>query len=502
MRIQKTDWGHIEWMENEAGGIFIQGLNVGLVVLETGANHPPHKHYDEQVNYVVQGQAVAYIDGKEITMKPGNFYHWPMGVVHEAYNIGNVPFVHLMISSSENATLEEFVKDKKKKWIEGTGLLDRQTGQLYIAVEAIRTQFLETLRYPYVIFDGNGNRISQSKTFPAYCTQICDPAAHDGMCECMLTDQIEQFQQEKTFFCPHGIEIFSIPLIDEKHFLGYIQGGYIWQSQYGNKPDMEIYDTPESTAIGIKNLLRRIAKAVKNYCEFEQYRIELEEREAELFHSRQSQRMLVKDLKDVKSEMTDLKISNHFLFNTLNSMAAMALDGGVTPLYESIVDLSKLFHYNLKNRGMLVPLRKEIEYLQAYLKLQKLRYGEQLHIIYDIDERLYSCKVPFNFLQPVAENAFVHGFQGKEEKRLEIHIHRREESMEILITNTGTVLSARECYSINQRIMGKVAHGLSMVRNKLQSVYDKNFQMEILSDKEQKTRVRIAFPLNPQKRGD
>lgn len=123
---------------------------------------------------------------------------------------------------------------------------------------------------------------------------------------------------------------------------------------------MEIYDTPESTAIGIKNLLRRIAKAVKNYCEFEQYRIELEEREAELFHSRQSQRMLVKDLKDVKSEMTDLKISNHFLFNTLNSMAAMALDGGVTPLYESIVDLSKLFHYNLKNRGMLVPLRKEI----------------------------------------------------------------------------------------------------------------------------------------------
>ena len=212
--------------------------------------------------------------------------------------------------------------------------------------------------------------------------------------------------------------------------------------------------------------------------------------------------MLVKDLKDVKSEMTDLKISNHFLFNTFNSMAAMALDGGVTPLYESIVDLSKLFHYNLKNRGMLVPLRKEIEYLQAYLKLQKLRYGEQLHIIYDIDERLYSCKVPFNFLQPVAENAFVHGFQGKEEKRLEIHIHRQEESMEILITNTGTVLSARECYSINQRIMGKVAHGLSMVRNKLQSVYDKNFQMEILSDKEQKTRVRIAFPLNPQKRGD
>lgn len=85
MRIQKTDWGHIEWMENEAGGIFIQGLNVGLVVLETGANHPPHKHYDEQVNYVVQGQAVAYIDGKEITMKPGNFYHWPMGVVHEAH---------------------------------------------------------------------------------------------------------------------------------------------------------------------------------------------------------------------------------------------------------------------------------------------------------------------------------------------------------------------------------------------------------------------------------
>ena len=79
-------------------------------------------------------------------------------------------------------------------------------------------------------------------------------------------------------------------------------------------------------------------------------------------------------LKDSELQVTDLKINNHFLFNTLNSMAAQALEGGMKPLYQSIIDLSKMLRYSVRIRGRQIPLAVELDYLEAYLKLQKLRY--------------------------------------------------------------------------------------------------------------------------------
>lgn len=162
---------------------------------------------------------------------------------------------------------------------------------------------------------------------------------------------------------------------------------------------------------GIKALIRRIVKAIRNYCEFEQFRRELMEKELHISTQEEAQRILLKKLKDTQSAMTDLKMNNHFLFNTLNSMASMALDEGSMPLYQSIVDLSKMFHYTLRTQASMVPLEKEIAYVKAYLQLQKLRYGEELEISWRVDPGAAQITVPFNFLQPVVENAFVHGLE-------------------------------------------------------------------------------------------
>lgn len=59
-------------------------------------------------------------------------------------------------------------------------------------------------------------------------------------------------------------------------------------------------------------------------------------------------------------------------------MASMALDGGQMPLYQSIVDLAKMFHYTLRTQNSVVSLRKEVDYVKAYLQLQKLRYGDHV----------------------------------------------------------------------------------------------------------------------------
>ena len=108
MACQKTDWGQIEWMDDSGGG-YSTWFEGGDCNDEYRESPPPHKHYDEQVNYIIQGQAISLIDGEEATLTPGKFTHWSIGAVHEIYNIGNVPFVHLLISDSEGGEIENLL---------------------------------------------------------------------------------------------------------------------------------------------------------------------------------------------------------------------------------------------------------------------------------------------------------------------------------------------------------------------------------------------------------
>ena len=324
--------------------------------------------------------------------------------------------------------------------------------------------------------------------------ECCQPSNNAGICSCMRQVSPKEWEQEHVYYCKNGMEVYHYPICFRGVFLGYIQSGYIRHSGSGKGKIENVYDVPESVVAGIKSLLQRIVKAIKNFCEFEQFRRELMEKELCIASHEESQRILVKNLQDTQYAMTDLKISNHFLFNTLNSMASMALDGGLMPLYQSIVDLSKMFHYTLRTQNSTVPLGKEVEYVQAYLQLQKLRYEDDLEVIYKIDRKTLQARVPFNFLQPIVENAFVHGFSETVRKKIKIVSNRKKDMVEIKIINSGNKLTSQSCYVINQGIQSSTSHGLSMIYYKLQAVFGENCEFRIGSEKNGDTCFRIQIP--------
>ena len=398
MAVQKTDWGQIKWLENEKGTLSMQGLQVGIVDLNPGAHQPKHVHYEEQVIYVTKGQAISYIDGVESVLSAGDFLHWKVGVVHEVYCIGDTPFQHLLISnpnSDEMNTIsqEETSKDQEHMVQES----EISPDLLYIAAEAVRTQFLETLHYAYGIFDKFGNLVLQSKSFPEYCMECCQPVKNMGNCPCMHQLSEREQKQENSYICLHGMQVFHYPIYFKGVFLGYILGGFVRHNHAAEGKLKDVYDVPESVIAGIHALMKRIVKAIRNFCEFEQFRSRLTEKELRIASQEETQRILMKNLRDTENTITDLKINNHFLFNTLNSMAGMALEGGLMPLYQSIVDLSKMFHYTLRTQSSVVTLEKELEYVKAYLQLQKLRYEDELEINYKISPSVLTAMVPFNF---------------------------------------------------------------------------------------------------------
>ncbi len=487
--LQTTDWGSVLWLDENKEIVSIEGISVGIVSLLPGCAQARHIHYDEQVIYVIQGQAVSVLDGEESSLKAGDLCHWKPNVMHEVHNIGNVPFQHLLISNP-NVEEEQFKFSSEDESGE-----DRKVppDMIYIAVEAIRTQFLESLQYGYIIFDAAGNTVLQSRHYPEYCEELCRPDENVGSCPCMRQISGEIRKLENVFECPWGMKVFHYPMFFRGTFLGCIQSGYIRHSK-GQRKKETVYDVPDSVIAGIRALLRRIVKAVRNFCEFEQFRRELFEKELRISSYEESQKILMQNLREAKYVMTDLKIKNHFLFNTLNSMASMALEGGMVPLYESIVDLSKMFRYSLKNQNSMVSLEKELGYVEAYLRLQGLRYGDKLKVVYEIQDGVKGALVPFNFLQPIVENAFIHGFQAEDEKKLRIRAERQGNQLRIQVINSGKALTPQACYAINQGILSNTSHGLSMIYQKLVSLYQADFSLRASSQETEGTCFGLEIP--------
>lgn len=482
MSIQKTGWGEIQWQDEEVKVLKNRRLQVGEVHLK-GNHQAKHLHYDEQVIYCLSGEAVFAVNGESSIVKQGDCIHYPAGVEHEVWVLKD-PFVHLLVSNPMQVGNDILFESVKKE--------DIDPKLLYIAVEAVRNQFLESLNYSFAIFDNLGNLVLQSNRFPDYCVRKCNPGDRQGGCHCMRQLSLEQCREQRNFTCPYNMEVLHNPIIFKGHFLGYIQGGFFLHSGDAGE-DENIYDVPESVVVGVGALLRRIVKAIRNYCEFEQFRQELAQKEMRIASETEKQSMMLTDLRKAQKEVTDLKINNHFLFNTLNQMASMAIDGGQIELYQSIVNLSKMFHYTVRIQSQMVPLEKELEYVEAYLQLQKLRYQEHLTIEKEIDPSLANYEVPFNFLQPVVENAFIHGFYEDQEKWIRIEGKKLSNGICISVINSGKPLAESKIKTINYGIRSNIPHGLSMIYQKLIACSNGNASLEADLSEDGKTCFRICL---------
>lgn len=296
-----------------------------------------------------------------------------------------------------------------------------------------------------------------------------------------------------------GLRTYTIPILYKQQLVGSIRGGFMLLSESKEQYRYEgLYDMPESAALSIQKLLMDLSTIIVNYCIFNDTRRELEQKEKVIQHSLKTGESLKQDLQMAQNTVTNLKINHHFLFNTLNSMAAMALQDGSERLYGSIIDLAELFRYTMKTDRQFVSFEEELAYLNNYLNLQKLRYRENLKIFFDLTDALMGVAIPFNSLQTIAENAFIHGFGkaiGTKNIWIETRVH--ENKAEIKISNNGAGISPIDLNRINKSL-AESGHGLSMIYTKLKEAFDEQFKMYLFSE-ENKTGVILQIPITDLK---
>ena len=111
------------------------------------------------------------------------------------------------------------------------------------------------------------------------------------------------------------------------------------------------------------------------------------------------------------------QIKPHFLYNAINTISAFSLDDSQMTR-ELLAKLSEYLRgsFDFKNRDKLVTLRKELELVEAYLFIEKARYGDRIQIVYDIDDNV-DCMLPPLVIQPLVENAVHHGLAVRKKGR-------------------------------------------------------------------------------------
>jgi sensor histidine kinase YesM len=148
-------------------------------------------------------------------------------------------------------------------------------------------------------------------------------------------------------------------------------------------------------------------------------------------HLRQLEKeKLVAQISSLKSQ-----INPHFLFNTLNNIYATAID--TSPQTADMVDkLSEMMRYTMKEtQNDFVPLEEEINYLNNYIELQKLRLDSKMKFEYTIDGEFSGLQIAPMLLIPFVENAFKHGVNSEQDSNIRINIKTNESEIHFLVAN-------------------------------------------------------------------
>lgn len=203
---------------------------------------------------------------------------------------------------------------------------------------------------------------------------------------------------------------------------------------------------------------------------------------------RDRERQKIIDQRNLEQQMEYLKyqVNPHFFMNTLNNIHAL-VDIDPERAKTTIVELSKMMRHILyEGSKKLIPLTREVEFLNLYVQLMRLRYTRKVHINVDVPPQLPELKLPPLMLIIFVENAFKHGISYREESFIDIKL--RVENKRLLFSCCNSKPTQV------QRTNEKGGMGLQNVRQRLELLHDDDYTLDI-SDGEKTYEVKLDIPM-------
>ncbi|WP_099159679.1 sensor histidine kinase [Virgibacillus ndiopensis] len=222
----------------------------------------------------------------------------------------------------------------------------------------------------------------------------------------------------------------------------------------------------------------------------------------ELVEEIKDQSELDRLLKEMELKHLQSQINPHFLFNTLNTLSKMAYLEDAKSTSALIDSVATILRHNLGEIDHHVILNDEVKVVKDYFHLQKTRFSERIQFELHVDESCLDLEIPRLTLQPLVENAFIHGIEEKEDGgTISLHIFQKTDQVIVEISDDGAGMDQGkidQLMSLGKQQDVHVGHstsiGLTNVIRRLQLFYQLSHVVEIDSEQNKGTTIRLLLP--------
>ena len=195
-------------------------------------------------------------------------------------------------------------------------------------------------------------------------------------------------------------------------------------------------------------------------------------------------------LSDAKLLALKSQLQPHFLFNTLHSISSLMLSD-VHSADTMIARLSDLLRMSLEDEGQhLIPLKRELDFTQAYLDIERIRFGERLSVVFDVPPEALDILVPHFLLQPLVENSIKHGMSKRAAGgEIVVRAEMASETLRLTVRDNGSGRAAIPAAGpLNSGI------GLRGTRERLRTLYGDEQDLKIDFRADGSVEVTISLP--------
>ena len=215
----------------------------------------------------------------------------------------------------------------------------------------------------------------------------------------------------------------------------------------GGRLDVELLKIKSNDEVGVvAKAFNKMILSVREYIEQIRVRMEMESamKEREL--------KMATHLKDAQLKYLQAQINPHFLFNTLNAGAQLAMMEDADRTYVYIQNMADFFRYNVKKNNDSVTLREEIELIDSYIYILNVRFSGDIHFEKKIDKELIDIKMPSMILQPIIENSVNYGIRNIDwEGLITLSVYEEDDRVCVSVKDNGMGISEDKI----QQIMAK-----------------------------------------------
>lgn len=196
------------------------------------------------------------------------------------------------------------------------------------------------------------------------------------------------------------------------------------------------------------------------------------------------------------------EISPHFLYNTLNSIKWAAIFSNAQNVADLISDLGALLEKHTSRYGEIVTLEETLDTLKHYMNLQYARFGERVKLQKDIPAEALDLLIPKFAVQPLVENALLHGYEQQQRKGIiRLSVQLMEDSMLLLVSDDGVGMTQERILEVESELVDGSARvkrrsiGLQNVHRRTRYLYGPAFGLMFCSAEGEGTTMRLRLPI-------